>query len=117
MYSRCQGNELWMMLLEKAFAKLHGSCNSLDGGTALEAMIDLTGAPTHSYYFKVYCGDVQKLKELWMTLKQSDEEGCLMTITTTPTCTNGLVAHHAYTLLEVKEVPHNGDTLKLVKIR
>jgi calpain-15 len=36
-FSICKGSELWIMILEKAYAKLHGSYLSLRGGYAIEA--------------------------------------------------------------------------------
>jgi calpain-15 len=48
-FSRAHGNEIWVMLLEKAYAKLHGSYMSLRGGFASEALYDLTGFPTTSF--------------------------------------------------------------------
>lgn len=43
-----EGNELWVMLLEKAYAKCHGTYNSLNGGDAEDALADLTGCPVHT---------------------------------------------------------------------
>lgn len=40
-------SELWASLIEKAYAKLHGSYASITGGDALQALQDLTGFPCH----------------------------------------------------------------------
>ncbi len=51
MFSKAHCNELWVLILEKAYAKLHGNYFMLRGGFANEALQDLTGCPTAYYDF------------------------------------------------------------------
>ena len=52
LFSRSNGNELWVLLLEKAYAKIHGNYYTLRGGFANEGMMDLTGSPTECFDFE-----------------------------------------------------------------
>ena len=45
-FSAANGNELWVILLEKAWAKLHGNYERIEAGFAENEMRDLTGAPS-----------------------------------------------------------------------
>ena len=51
-FSRANGAEMWVLLLEKAMAKLSGNYFRLRGGLAAEGLMDLTGFPTFRFKFK-----------------------------------------------------------------
>ena len=44
-FSKTDQNELWVILLEKAYAKAYGSYWEIIGGDPVHALRDLTGAP------------------------------------------------------------------------
>ena len=67
-FSYSKNNSLWMMLLEKAWAKVHMGYLNIACGFAREALRDLTGAPTMSYFFK----DGQAVKYGYMSQRNSD---------------------------------------------
>ncbi len=83
LFARCHGNELWVMLLEKAYAKLHGNYHLLRGGYANEALIDLTGCPCVSYNLEdEYVQHFVDNGQFWELLKYFNDEGYLLSFST-----------------------------------
>lgn len=126
-YSRANGEELWVLLIEKAYAKLHGSYGAIRAGWSYEGMMDLTGAPCINIRFddaiiqsKIASG------ELWTTIMRYDLENYIMSASTPgedefsdsgrrpKTVGTGLIGGHAYTLISAK-ASSRGD--RLVKLR
>ncbi|CAG9310137.1 unnamed protein product [Blepharisma stoltei] len=123
-FSRSHGNELWVLLLEKAYAKLHGSYSLLKGGWAAEGMMDLTGCPTLNLDFNnEESKQLIQNDRLWDMLKRYDNEGSLISASTAgedrwtetggPNKKGGLVPGHAYTVIQCKEAYGN----RLLNIR
>ena len=43
LFSKSEKNEMWLMILEKAYAKLYGSYENIQNGNLLDTIFDLTG--------------------------------------------------------------------------
>ena len=113
--------ELWVLLLEKAWAKRFGSYWAIDAGATEDSLRDLTGAP---------CENIEVTESrLWdklneansknfiITAASSGEEGCGDLVNEM-----GLVNFHAYAIIDAQEVDTNTNNTKkkkeqLLKIR
>jgi calpain-15 len=83
LFSRANSNEMWVLLIEKAYAKLHGNYWTLRGGFANEGMIDLTGCPSTNYDFeKPKVVEIINNGGLFDEMKKFDEEGYLISAST-----------------------------------
>lgn len=49
-FTKANGNELWVMILEKVWAKIHHSYGNIEAGLTRECLHDLTGAPTKTMF-------------------------------------------------------------------
>ncbi len=108
-FARSLNFELWVSLLEKAYAKCFGAYAHIGscGASVFKALQDITGAPTFNFNHETYKG---KEAELLAALKEADRLNHIMVCSTVAdTLTNGLVSNHAYTLISLLTV--NGTTL------
>ena len=106
-FSKSNGHELWVILLEKAWAKLHGTYQRIETGLSITALRDLTGAP--SYLLKI--SEIEKEK-LWQKIKDADDRDYVMAVASQPNIivdqqkikTLGISTFHSYSLIDVFEV-------------
>ena len=126
-FSRANGEELWVLLLEKAYAKMHGCYYSLRYGFTHHGMIDLTGCPTYNINFPEEKPSFRAIEEeankIWEKILESDSQGFLISGETPgydeategggQNAASGLVPGHAYSIIQAKE----GLGEKLLNIR
>ncbi|XP_022891820.1 calpain-type cysteine protease DEK1-like [Olea europaea var. sylvestris] len=112
-------NELWVSVLEKAYAKLHGSYEALEGGLVQDALVDLTGGAGEEIDIRSAQAQIDLASgRLWSQLLRFKQEGFLLGAgspsgSDVHVSSSGIVQGHAYSILQVREVDGN----KLVQIR
>ncbi|XP_058465599.1 calpain-B-like isoform X2 [Malaya genurostris] len=116
-------NEFWSALLEKAYAKLHGSYEALKGGTTCEAMEDFTGGVTEMYDLKD-----QTPSNLFQIMEKGFLRNSMFacSIEPDPNVTEaetpeGLIRGHAYSITKIQladiVTPSTSGKIPLIRLR
>lgn len=135
-FNHSRKNELWVMILEKAWAKVHGGYLNINSGLTREALHDLTGAPCITYFIHEDTEDGR-----WNTLYNANRNKYIMTAGTLDLMGDGtdqqekktgIVGSHAYSLLAAVELVEqspgkwrklkdfeqtNKNTIRLIRLR
>ena len=137
-------NEIWMMLVEKAWAKVCGSYEATELTSIEEAFEVLAGGPTQTYDIEHYKGDIrragaareERLDKLWHVIDEGNRKGWVTTVSSVPMPkemgiirdeaslrwisidNKGIKYNHTYTVLDARPVTlANKYTDLLVQIR
>lgn len=93
------GREIWVMLLEKCWAKLNGTYGDIVGGLPNEVLHAFTGAPTA---YKDVPRQPEKQNELWAEMWEAYSKGAILCCGTKGDDSvekYGFVKGHAYTIV------------------
>ncbi|PHT32871.1 hypothetical protein CQW23_29208 [Capsicum baccatum] len=74
-----KGNEMWVFLLDEAYAKLHGSYEALEGGLVQDTLVDLTEGAGEEIDMRSAEGQIDlECGRLWSQLRRFKQEGFLL---------------------------------------
>lgn len=104
-FARSKGEELWVCLLEKAWAKLYGTYARTEGGDPSFALAHLTGNPAETIWHEDLQNDIDGF---WEKIRYADQRNYTMTSGSDGQGENdmgkGIVSGHCYTLISTHEI-------------
>ena len=108
-FARSDTGELWVPLLEKAWAKVHGSYAATSGGIPDFAANHLIGVPSEALRHE----DHKDFDEFWETLKSADRRKFTIMASSLgqgeEENEEGIISGHAYSVVSVHEFIHNAQ--------
>ena len=112
-FARPNKNELWVCVLEKAWAKINGGYSNIIKGWMRHVLTTFTGFAHTTYTHTSTDPEV-----LWKAISNADGEQCIMSSSSRKEVENlGLVNSHAYTLEGTVTIQSRGEDVRLVKMR
>ena len=119
-FSKTKNGEIWPMLLEKAWAKVHGSYMRTEGGQTAHATQHLLGIPAFTINHDEK--ETESLKRnFFRAMKRYDERNFVILASsrsgTNDQYSDGIVLGHAYSVISVVEFQAYGRNIQLMKMR
>nr|XP_019920739.2 calpain-9-like isoform X3 [Crassostrea gigas]XP_034311076.1 calpain-9-like isoform X4 [Crassostrea gigas] len=123
--NREEPNEFWAALLEKAYAKLRGCYEGVDGGKLQDSVVDLTGGISETIDIKDKAQIPVDIYEiLWRSWKMNSFLGCSISLPPNVAVSsrevrrpNGLYMGHAYSITALAVIPYQGSNVRLCRLR
>ena len=116
-FASCRDGEIWVSLLEKAWAKLHGTYARTEGGLPCFAASHIMGVPSESFNH----GEVTSNEEFFDMLLSADARCFTMMAASHGQGENknaeGVISGHAYSLISIHEFENKNQQVRLLKLR
>jgi hypothetical protein len=124
-FSQAKKGELWPVILEKCWAKLHGSYQAIETGDPGQTLRDLTGAPSEHF-------SCSEPRLMWQALLEARRSGFVVAACMAMAedgqageheRADGLIEGHAYSVLQAAEGtlradgPRKGEVVRLIRLR
>ena len=116
-FASCRDGEIWVSLLEKAWAKLHGTYARTEGGLPCFAASHLMGVPSESFSH----AEIENVDDFFDMLHSADARKFTMMAASHGQGENrtdeGVISGHAYSLIAIHEFENKGKEIKLLQLR
>ena len=122
-WNRQEPDEFWVPLIEKAYAKINGGYQNLNGGAPIEAFTDFTAGVEQRFKLNE---TIQERKEFFHFLVDSLKHSCLMACSINPQSDgsdfeeikpNGLVVGHSYSITAARYLRVKKRVLPMIRLR
>lgn len=119
-FAQAKSGDLWVCLLEKAWAKIFGSYGACASGECLWAAEHLTGLPSFAIQH-VSEKVASNMEKFWTKIQTCDKLGyslmCGSNGRGEGKTSTGIIQGHAYSILSVHDVNVSGQSHRLLKLR
>ena len=126
-FSHCRhAGELWVALMEKAYAKLFGCYEAIEAGYVHQALMDCTNGEGEEIRLREEDGRLKQAEEsLWVRMYDAHQAGCMMgagsNTGTNDHQVDGIVQGHAYGIIGMYEgkdgeEADSGGRLRLIQL-
>lgn len=116
-FSQSNNNEVWVLLLEKAWAKVNGGYVNIIGGYPNEVLSAMTPFGIKSYISNEFTDNKE---ELWRKIYNADRKEYIIVCGSSSNSNylkNGILANHAFTIISAHEGVVKNNKIRLLRIR
>lgn len=119
-FAHIDDNQLFVALLEKCLAKIHGSYSSIILGSCAEGLQTLTGGPCIKLSWSTKEFDYDQNMQHWNQILEATSKGFIMTCVSDYNIfivKNGIYEKHIYSVLDVRELNYENRIARFIKLR